>query len=110
MGKSVGWLKKLKKVKDVIGDGLSWVNNNIVKPFRPMIDTGLEMAGYGTIGKTALDFGSGLIDKIGSKNNAKDTLEYIGDFILDTQKTPTEKFYSKASAPRMLKGKYDSLF
>ena len=99
MVKSAGFLKKLKKVKDLIGTGASWINNNVVKPLRPYIDTGLDLVGAGW-GKKVLNAGSNLIDywdeKDGRKTDTKHS-KYIqkgADLLLDTQRAPTERKYS----------------
>ena len=52
MGKSAGFLKKLKNVGKKIGDGLKWVNDKIVKPIvKPAVQTGIDLAGFGEYNK-----------------------------------------------------------
>ena len=52
MVKSAGFLKKLKKIGNVIGKGATWVNKNILKPLNPILDTALDFVPGGSIIKT----------------------------------------------------------
>lgn len=95
MYKKAGYLKTLKKMKDFFGKGLSWVNNNIIKPLRPTIDTALDMTGYGNIGKKVLDYGSQFVDNLGYKTNNKpgNYIRQGADFLLDTQRSSQDRKY-----------------
>ena len=97
MVKSAGFLKKLKKVGQLVGKGVGMVNDNIIKPLRPVIDTGLDMFGFGGA-KKVLDGASNLIDQFsGYKPSSDDKLKKIigvgTDFVLDTQRAPSDKKY-----------------
>ena len=96
MVKSAGFLKKLKKVGQLVGKGAGWVNSNIVKPLRPVIDTALDMTGFGSVAKPILDVGSNwLDDNFGTKPNKKflKGVEFGSDLFLDTQRAPEQKKY-----------------
>ena len=111
MVKSVGWLKKLKKIGDTIGKGASWVNNNIVKPMKPLIRNGVNFAtsalgvpGVGSIINTALDYGSDLLDsKYGTSSNKKITniSNVVGDYLEDTQRSPSKRKYGQIFQNRL---------
>ena len=98
MVKSAGWLKKLKKVGQLIGKGVGWVNENVVKPLRPVIDTGLDMFGLGGA-KKVLDGASNFIDQYSgykpssSSNTFKNIIAGTADFALDSQRAPSDKKY-----------------
>ena len=98
MVKSAGFLKKLKKVKDLIGTGASWVNKNIVKPLRPYIDTGLDMIGA-PWAKKIVDTGSYLIDEWDRRDGRSTSTKaapYIQkgvDILMDTQRSDQDKRY-----------------
>ena len=96
MAKSAGFLKKLKKLGDLIGKGASWINTNVVKPLRPVIDTGLDMLGVGTIAKPAMNLASNWLDNtFGSTPNKQiQTGINVGaDLLLDTQRAPSQRKY-----------------
>ena len=104
MVKSAGWLKKLKKVKDLIGSGASWVNKNVIKPLRPYIDTGLDMIGA-PWAKKIVDVGSNFIDEWDRKdgrNTNTTAAPYIQrgvDMIMDTQRSEEDKKYNTFRSP-----------
>ena len=104
MVKSAGWLKKLKKVKDLIGSGASWVNKNVIKPLRPYIDTGLDMIGA-PWAKKIVDVGSHFIDewdKKDGRNTNTTAVPYIQrgvDMIMDTQRSEEDKKYNTFRSP-----------
>ena len=96
MTKSAGFLKKLKKVGQLVGKGASWVNENVVKPLRPVIDTALDMTGYGSIVKPILNAGSNWLDsnfKTEQNDAIKTGITFGKDLFLDTQRAPTQKKY-----------------
>ena len=99
MAKSAGFLKKLKKIGQLIGKGAGWINDSIVKPLRPVIDTALDMTGVGSIAKPILNAGSEFIDKYsGYKPSQSDArfgsfVRGAADFALDTQRAPAERKY-----------------
>lgn len=96
MVKSAGFLKKLKKVGQLIGKGASWVNTNIVKPLRPVIDTALDITGLGSVAKPALNMASNWLDNnFGTTQNKQiqDATRFGADFLLDTQRAPSQKKY-----------------
>lgn len=102
MFKKAGYLKTLKKMKDFFGKGLTWVNNNIVKPLKPIINNALEMTPYGDIGKIALETGSNLIDNFGYNNdpnvgynNFGKVVEQTSDIIMDSQRAPRDRKYNQ---------------
>lgn len=95
MTKSAGFLKKLKKVGQLIGKGAGWINDNVVKPMRPVIDTALDMTGFGAA-KPLLDIGSNWLDSnFKSKQNdaIRTGIEFGKDLFLDTQRAPSQKKY-----------------
>lgn len=95
MVKSAGFLKKLKKVGQLIGKGASWVNENVVKPLRPVINTALDMTGFGAA-KPILDIGSNWLDSnFGTKPDKtfQKGIEIGKDIFLDTQRAPSQKKY-----------------
>lgn len=98
MVKAAGFLKKLKNLKNIVGKGAGWINENLVKPLRPVIDTGLEMAGLGGV-KQIVDAGSRFIDKYSGykpsgNNQFRNMVTDVQDFALETQRTPAERKYS----------------
>ena len=107
MGKSAGFLKRLKKLKDFVGKGAGWVNENLLKPMRPVIDTALDMTGYGAPLKKVVDFGSELVDKYsGYTPNARDrqiknAVSWGTDVVLDTQRSSTDKKYANPFLNRL---------
>ena len=81
MGKAAGFLKRLKKVKDLIGKGASWVNTNIIKPLDPIIDTALGMVpGVGGALKLAKDGVQNYLDKNYAVNENKRLTNAVGKF------------------------------
>ena len=107
MVKSAGFLKKLKKLGTLIGKGVGWVNENVVKPLRPVIDTGLDMLGVGTFAKPALNMASNMIDKFSgyqsspSDERAKQFIGVASDFALDTQRAPKDRKYTNPFLNRL---------
>ena len=107
MVKAAGFLKKLKKLGQIAGKGFGWLNENVVKPLRPVIDTALDMTGFGTPLKKVVDFGSNLIDEYsGYKPTIKDgrvkkIVERTSDFALDTQRAPQDKKYTNPFLNRL---------
>ena len=100
MVKSIGWLKKLKKIGDTIGSGASWINNNIVKPMKPLINQGISFAA-GAAGvpmlapaiNSAIDAGSNWLDnKYGTQSNEKykNIARYGADLLMDSQRLPSD--------------------
>ena len=108
MGKSAGFLKRLKKIKDLIGKGSAWVNNNIVKPLNPIIDTALDFVPGGTVIKTVKNAASKFLDnEYGTEQDDRVAgfVKHTGNYFLDTQRTPYERSeYGEASAPRAYGG------
>jgi hypothetical protein len=106
MTKSARFLKKLKKVGQLIGKGVGWVNDNIVKPLRPVIDTALDMTGYGSVAKPILNAGSSFIDKYSGRTPQQDmrivgAVQDIADYALDTQRAPAERKYVNPFSNRL---------
>ena len=106
MTKSAGFLKKLKKVGQLIGKGAGWVNDNVVKPLRPVIDTALDMTGYGSVAKPILNAGSSFIDKYSGRTPSQNkkwvnALEDVADYALDTQRAPAERKYVNPFSNRL---------
>lgn len=105
MAKSAGFLKKLKKIGNLIGKGASWVNNNIVKPLKPIINQGVSFAAgaagvpmVGTAINSAIDAGSKwLDDNYGTESNKQiqEITKYGGDILLDTQRSKDDRRYLK---------------
>ena len=97
MVKSAGFLKKLKKVGNLIGKGASWVNNNIVKPLNPIIDTALDFVPGGSVIKTAKNFASSAIDNYlpsaPSNRNVQNAVRFGTDVLLDTQRSRQDRKY-----------------
>ena len=100
MGKAAGFLKRLKKVKDFLGNGLSWVNNNIVKPIAPVVKTVLSATGNGHFNKL-IDGGMNLLDRgleaggYSSDSNVAPYVEKGIDIVMDTQRSPNDRKYLK---------------
>lgn len=100
MVKSAGFLKRLKNLKDFVGKGASFINDNIVKPLRPIVDTALDMTGFGAV-KPILDMGSNFIDEtfgnsastMHNNNRFKKGIELGADIFMDTQRAPKDKKY-----------------
>ena len=103
MVKSAGFLKKLKKIGNLIGKGASWVNDNVVKPLKPIINQGVSFAAgaagvpmLGNAINTAIDAGSNWLDEnFGSKPNKQiqDAFKFGADFALDTQRSQQDRKY-----------------
>lgn len=96
MVKAAGFLKKLKKVGQLLKKGTGWVNENVVKPLKPVIDTGLDMAGL-SFAKPIVDMGSRFIDEYSGYKPKDDRIKrFVGtatDIALDTQRAPAERKY-----------------
>ena len=95
MGKFAGFLKRMKKL-DLGGKamkGLSWLNDNVYKPLKPMIETGLDMGGYGYL-KPFTDMGSKSIDL------GRDRLKIDNSRGRDFASMFTDKFKDSQSLPR----------
>ena len=102
MAKSAGFLKKLKKIGDIIGKGASWVNKNIVKPLNPIIDTALDFVPGGSTIKTVKNFASKGLDYLDDNyynTEEDDTVQqYVktgADVLLDTQRSKKDQKYLK---------------
>ena len=102
MAKSAGFLKKLKKIGDMIGKGASWVNKNIIKPLNPVIDTALDFVPGGSAIKTVKNFASKGLDYLDDNfynTEEDDTVQqYVktgADVILDTQRSKKDQKYLK---------------
>lgn len=103
MVKSAGFLKKLKKIGQLIGKGAGWVNENVVKPLKPIINQGINFATgaagvpmLGTAINSAIDAGTNWIDStFGGKSNKQiqDVTRFGTDLLLDTQRAPSQKKY-----------------
>ena len=103
MGKSVGFLKKLKQIMNLtqknFKPAMTWLKDNIYKPLKPLLQTGLDMAGYGDY-NNLLDAGEKIADNVfGKSNNTsfKDSfMEPAIEFGLSTQKPkPKPKISTK---------------
>ena len=105
MVKSAGFLKRLKKIKDFIGKGASWVNNNIVKPLNPIIDEALDFVPYGNVIKNVKNKAGEYLDqRYGTQqdNRITNIVRKGGDCLLDTQRLPSEpKVYSNPFGARL---------
>lgn len=105
MVKFSGFLKRMKKVKDVLGKGAGWVNNNIVKPLNPLIDNALEFIPGGNTIKTIKNVASNYLDQnYGTKQDNRITnyVEKGRDMFLDTQRSPYEpKTYNNPFGKRL---------
>ena len=103
MVKSAGFLKKLKKIGNLIGKGASWVNNNIVKPLKPIINQGVSFAAgamgvpmVGTAINSAIDAGSNWLDEnfnTPTNKNIQKIVGYGADLALDTQRPQQDRKY-----------------
>lgn len=102
MVKSAGFLKKLKKIGDLVGKGVNWVNQNIIKPINPLIDTALDFVPYGGTIKTVKNTvtkGLDMLDnfdnfKIQPNRNVQKLVQTGGDIFLDTQRSDQERKYN----------------
>ena len=94
MVKSAGIFKKLK---NIFKTGAKWINNNIVKPLNPIIDTALDFIPGGGVAKTIKNSVSGFVDMIpGQTEENEDVQRYVQqgvDVLLDTQRSPNERRY-----------------
>ena len=97
MAKSAGFLKKLKKLGGLIGKGISWVNNNIVKPLNPVIDTALDFIPGGGVIKKVKDFASNAADRLlpsaPENKQVQEAAKLGADVLLDTQRGPKDRKY-----------------
>ena len=97
MVKSAGFLKKLKKVGNLIGKGTSWINNNIVKPLNPVIDTALDFVPGGSAIKTVKNFATNAIDNYlpsaPTNKRVQDAVRFGADLALDTQRPQQDRKY-----------------
>lgn len=97
MVKSAGFLKKLKKVGQLIGKGASWVNNNIVKPLNPVIDTALDFVPGGGMLKNVKDAASNAIDRYlpsaPTNKRIQQAVKFGADVALDTQRSKQDRKY-----------------
>ena len=97
MTKSAGFLKKLKKVGQLIGKGASWVNNNIVKPLNPVIDTALDFIPGGDMIKNVKNAASNAIDRYlpsaPTNKRIQQAVKFSADVALDTQRSKQDRKY-----------------
>ena len=101
MVKSGGYLKKLKNLGKLIGKGANWVNQNIVKPLNPLIDTALDFVPYGnTIKnvKNTVTRGLDLLDNVDDfrttpNRNVQRLVDTGSDIFLDTQRSKRDRKY-----------------
>src|SRR5574344_972439 len=65
MVKSPGFWKRLKKISDFIPKAALWVNDNIIKPIKPVLKPIIEKVApnYGKYINKAIDYGSEIVDK-----------------------------------------------
>ena len=102
MSKGAGFLKRLKKLKDFVGKGVSWLNTNVVKPLLPTVKKVMELSGYENVNKY-IDGGSQFVDNLlqdGGYDINKVNGPYIApyvdktiDLLMDTQRAPQDKRY-----------------
>ena len=100
MVKSAGFLKKLKKIGQLVGKGASWVNKNIVKPLNPVIDTALEFVPGGSAIKSVKDAASKGLDYLDenyfntpSNQRMQRIVAQGADMMLDTQRSRQDRKY-----------------
>lgn len=99
MVKSAGFLKKLKKLGNLVGKGASWVNKNIIKPLNPIIDTALDFIPYGSVVKgvkNTVTKGLDALDNIYQTQDNKRIQDLVAtgaDVVLDTQRSKQDKKY-----------------
>ena len=99
MVKSAGFLKKLKKLGNLVGKGASWVNKNIIKPLNPVIDTALDFIPYGNVVKgvkNTVTKGLDALDNIYQTQDNKRIQNLVAtgaDVVLDTQRSKQDKKY-----------------
>ena len=100
MVKFANWLKRAKKIKDVVGKGASWLNTNIVKPALPVAKKVLEATGYGSIGNI-IEKGSDLVDNVlekqgyKAKNDIGKYVKFGSEYLYDKQKLPSQRKHSR---------------
>lgn len=100
MVKSAGFLKKLKKIGNVIGKGATWVNKNILKPLNPILDTALDFVPGGGIIKgvkngisKGLDFVDDAFYNTKENKQIQNIVSTGADVLLDTQRAPRDRKY-----------------
>ena len=122
MVKFANWLKRAKKIKDIVGKGASWLNTNIVKPALPVAKKVLEATGYGSIGNF-IEKGSDLLDNVlekqgyKAKNDIGKYVKFGSEYLYDTQKLPSQRKHSRMKSGIPLEfnevdqaGKFKKLF
>lgn len=105
MNKFAGYWKKLKHIKDKLVTGIGWLNDNIIKPFKPLIAAGLEAMDVKG-GDQILDLTSGTLDLL-QKDNPQEVVTSLEDLFLSTQKLPSER---KPKGIENKSGKYKNPF
>ena len=100
MVKSAGFLKKLKKIGNVIGQGATWINKNILKPLNPILDTALDFVPGGGIIKgvkngvsKGLDFIDDAFYNTKENKQIQNIVNTGADVLLDTQRAPRDRKY-----------------
>lgn len=78
MAKFIGWLKRAKQK---LGKGISWINKNIVKPILPAARSVLDATGFGTVGKL-IEGGSNFLENVLDKEGYK-SKDQIGKYVKD---------------------------
>lgn len=100
MVKFAGYLKRLKNLNDFVGKGAAWLNTNIIKPLKPLIKQGIEMAGYGQY-SNLIDTASDVVDNYARNKNLKISPnfgKYVSDGLdiaLDTQRSNNDRKYGR---------------
>ena len=115
MPKFINWLKR---AKNAVLKGTSWVNKNIIQPSLPAAKTILNAVGYNALGNL-LEKGSNTLQDVLEKEGYKSKdqigkyVKYGTDYLMDTQRLPSEKRQLKFqdNTPTQLKtGKFKKLF
>lgn len=94
----LGFHKKLKKVGEALGKGISWVNTNIAKPLQGVVETATDlMGGPSWIPKVYNGITNGIeyvSEKLGYKpeETVKEKIvQPVKEWFEDTQRLPSER-------------------
>ncbi|KAA6397477.1 MAG: hypothetical protein EZS28_006997 [Streblomastix strix] len=76
-----GIFSKLKKLVSVVGKGVSWMNDKIVKPIKPITNALLQSLGpAGSMVAKGISVGSSAVDALFGLNKYKSKQQFKQDF------------------------------
>ncbi|KAA6386113.1 MAG: hypothetical protein EZS28_018363 [Streblomastix strix] len=102
---AAGIFNKLKKIISVVGKGVSWMNDKVVKSIMPIINALLQSLGpAGTMVAKGISVGSSAVDALFGQNKQQSKSQFRQDF-----KTFRQNDYLRKKVPIDLINKHIQL-